>query len=194
MTSLIEEELNVKEVKFIKDASEYMNYTVKPNFKVAGPIFGPKIKSFAQALSTLGENSIRNIEGLKIKIDDEEYTLNNELVEIKVESKEGFDVSSENNKYIILNTSLTKELINEGYAREIVSKVQQIRKNKDLDIVDRIDLYYNSDAEVKEAINAFKDYIMNETLSLNIIEKDNIEEKYDINGHEAYLEIKKHID
>ena len=133
---------------------------------------------------------VLNLSGSKV----EEYTLNNELVEIKVESKEGFDVSSENNKYIILNTSLTKELINEGYAREIVSKVQQIRKNKDLDIVDRIDLYYNSDAEVKEAINAFKDYIMNETLSLNIIEKDNIEEKYDINGHEAYLEIKKHID
>ena len=194
MTSLIEEELNVKEVKFIKDASKYMNYTVKPNFKVAGPIFGPKIKSFAQILSALDENSIQNIEGLKIKIDDEEYTLNNELVEIKVESKEGFDVSSEDNKYIILNTSLTKELINEGYAREIVSKVQQIRKNKDLDIVDRIDLYYNSDEEIKEAINAFKDYIMNETLSLNIIEKDNIEEKYDINGHEVYLEIKKHID
>ena len=68
-----------------------------------------------------------------------------------------------------------KKQIREGF---ILQAWDFIRKNKDLDIVDRIDLYYNSDEEIKEAINAFKDYIMNETLSLNIIEKDNIEEKY----------------
>ena len=185
MVSLIEEELNVKDVKFIKDASNYMNYTVKPNFKVAGPIFGPNIKEFASILSTIDVN---NIEG-KIEINGTEYNLTKDLVEIKVDSKEGFDVSSEDNKYIILNTTLTKDLINEGYAREIVSKVQQIRKNKDLDIVERINLNFNADTEIEEAIEEYKEYIMNETLSLEINKKENLKENYDINGHNVYLEI-----
>lgn len=188
MVELIEEELNVKEVKFIDDASEYMTYVVKPNFKVAGPIFGPKIKEFANMLQDFDP---KTIDGTKIKIGDDEFTLSSDLVEIKVNSKEGFDVSAEDNKYIILNTVLTKDLIDEGYAREIVSKVQQERKNQNLDIVERINLYFSADDEIKEAIKNYKEYIMNETLSLDIKEKDNINDKFDINGHEVYLEIKR---
>ncbi len=188
MVELIEEELNVKEVKFIDDASEYMTYVVKPNFKVAGPIFGPKIKEFANMLYDFDP---KTIDGAKIKIGDDEFTLSSDLVEIKVNSKEGFDVSAEDNKYIILNTGLTKDLIDEGYAREIVSKVQQERKNQNLDIVERINLYFSADDEIKEAIKNYKEYIMNETLSLDIKEKDNINDKYDINGHEVYLEIER---
>ena len=188
MVELIEEELNVKEVKFIDDASEYMTYVVKPNFKVAGPIFGPKIKEFANMLYDFDP---KTIDGAKIKIGDDEFTLSSDLVEIKVNSKEGFDVSAEDNKYIILNTGLTKDLIDEGYAREIVSKVQQERKNQNLDIVERINLYFSADDEIKEAIKNYKEYIMNETLSLDIKEKDNINDKFDINGHEVYLEIER---
>ena len=188
MVELIEEELNVKEVKFIDDASEYMTYVVKPNFKVAGPIFGPKIKEFANMLYDFDP---KTIDGTKIKIGDDEFTLSSDLVEIKVNSKEGFDVSAEDNKYIILNTVLTKDLIDEGYAREIVSKVQQERKNQSLDIVERINLYFSADDEIKEAIKNYKEYIMNETLSLDIKEKDNINDKFDINGHEVYLEIER---
>ena len=188
MVELIEEELNVKEVKFIDDASEYMTYVVKPNFKVAGPIFGPKIKEFANMLYDFDP---KTIDGTKIKIGDDEFTLSSDLVEIKVNSKEGFDVSAEDNKYIILNTVLTKDLIDEGYAREIVSKVQQERKNQNLDIVERINLYFSADDEIKEAIKNYKEYIMNETLSLDIKEKDNINDKFDINGHEVCLEIER---
>ena len=188
MVELIEEELNVKEVKFIDDASEYMTYVVKPNFKVAGPIFGPKIKEFANMLYDFDP---KTIDGAKIKIGDDEFTLSSDLVEIKVNSKEGFDVSAEDNKYIILNTVLTKDLIDEGYAREIVSKVQQERKNQNLDIVERINLYFSADDEIKEAIKNYKEYVMNETLSLDIKEKDNINDKFDINGHEVYLEIER---
>ena len=187
MVGLIEEELNVKSVKFINDASSYMNYVIKPNFKVAGPIFGPNIKEFANMLSNF---SVNDIDNKKIILNGTEYTVTKDLVEVKVISKEGFDVSSEDNKYIILNTTLTNDLINEGYAREIVSKVQQERKNQNLDIVERINLYYNSDDEIKNAITEYKDYIMNETLSLDIIEKDNLSDSYDINGHNVYLEIK----
>ena len=188
MVELIEEELNVKEVKFIDDASEYMTYVVKPNFKVAGPIFGPKIKEFANMLYDFDP---KTIDGAKIKIGDDEFTLSSDLVEIKVNSKEGFDVSAEDNKYIILNTVLTKDLIDEGYAREIVSKVQQERKNQNLDIVERINLYFSADDEIKETIKNYKEYIMNEILSLDIKEKDNINDKFDINGHEVYLEIER---
>ena len=186
MIGLIEEELNVKNVKFIDDASDYMNYIIKPNFKVAGPIFGSNIKDFTNLLAQCNINDINN---KKIELNGKEYTITKDLVEVKVISKEGFDVASEENKYIILNTTLTKDLINEGYAREIVSKVQQIRKNQNLDIVERIYLYYSTDEEIKDAINEYKEYIMNETLALDIIEKENLNDSYDINGHNTYLEI-----
>ena len=188
LVPLIKEELNVKEVLFTNEVGNYMNFMVKPNFKVAGPIFGPKIKEFANMLYDFDP---KTIDGTKIKIGDDEFTLSSDLVEIKVNSKEGFDVSAEDNKYIILNTVLTKDLIDEGYAREIVSKVQQERKNQNLDIVERINLYFSADDEIKEAIKNYKEYIMNETLSLDIKEKDNINDKFDINGHEVYLEIER---
>ena len=95
----------------------------------------------------------------------------------------------ENNNFIILNTTLTDELLNEGIARELVSKVQNLRKTKDFDVADRIKLYYSGD--MKEVIYNFKDYIMKETLSEEIIEKDNLEEEFDLNGINVKLDVEK---
>ena len=113
------------------------------------------------------------------------------MVDIRIESKEGFNVTSDTNNFIILNTELSKELILEGLAREIVSKVQNIRKNKDFDIIDRIKIYYSCDEEVKESVNSYIDFIKKETLAEVIEIKENLNETYDINGHEVYLEVEK---
>ena len=191
---LIEEELNIKEVKFVDNLNEYMNLSVKPNFKEVGKVFGPLIKEFSSKLEKLDEtdiNKLQNNESITMNIGNEEKEITSNMVDIRISSKEGFNVGMENNNFIILDTTLTDELIKEGLARELISKVQNIRKENDYEIMDRIILYYNSDELVEKSINEFEEFIKKETLSLQIVKKDNIEKSYDLNGHETYIELEK---
>ena len=191
---LIQEELNVKEVLFTTDVANYMNFMVKPNFKVAGPIFGANIKSFVNALSELNVeniNKLRNNETLELDVDGSTYTISSDMVDIRISSKDGFNVGMENNNFIILNTELTEDLLNEGIAREIVSKVQQLRKNKDFNIVDRIKIEYEGNEKIEEVFNLFAEYIKNETLADEIIRKELNTEVTDINGHEVKFDVIK---
>ncbi len=191
---LIEEELNVKEVLFTNEINNYMNFLVKPNFKVAGPIFGSNIKLFVTALNNLSIeqiNKLRDNQTIELNIDDANYTISSDMTDIRISSKEGFNVGMEGNNFIILNTELTDDLINEGIAREIVSKVQQLRKISDFNIVDRIDLYYEGNDKIKEVFVKFADYIKNETLAENIIEQSLDTEINDVNGYEVKFKVLK---
>ncbi|MBQ8872002.1 MAG: isoleucine--tRNA ligase [Bacilli bacterium] len=194
LVALIEEELNVKKVVFADDVNDYMNFMVKPNFKVAGPIFGQSIKKYADSLLNLNVEEItklKNGENITLDVDGVEYEISPDMVDIRISAKEGFDVAMENNNFIILNTELTKELIEEGIAREFISKIQNMRKVKEYNIVDRITIYYNGDEDVKETVNSQKEFIMAETLATDIVFKDSLEEKFDLNGHETYLDTEK---
>ena len=193
LTGLIKEELNVKEVVFAKDLSEFMNFTVKPNFKVCGPIFGKNIKDFADKLNALSQEEIAKLSnGEEVVVTlDKDYTVTSEMVDIRINSKEGFNAANYLGNFIILDTTLTQDLINEGIARELISKVQQMRKNKDFDIVDRIKLYYEKNQEFSDAIKDYIDMIKNETLSLEIIEKDNNGEIVDLNGIEVKIDVEQ---
>ena len=194
LSSLINEELNVKKVTFVDDLSKYMNFTIKPNFKVCGSMFGPKIKDYQDLLLNLKDNEVEaliNEKDIEVLFDGENLTINKDMVDIRIDSKEGFNVGMQNNKFVILNTELTKELIYEGYARELISKVQNLRKTKDFDIADRITLYYDSDDEIKEAVEEFKEFIKGETLSLDVIVKSNLKEEVDLNGHTTYIDVER---
>ena len=190
LDDLIKEELNVKNIIFEKDLSKYMNFKLKPNFKEAGKVLGSKMKDFVNFLTTLDNSQIEAIkEGNSIKFEDYDITKN--LIDIKIESKEGMSVAMENNNFIILNTTLTEDLIKEGIAREVISKVQNLRKEKDFDIENRINLYYNSNDYFDVVIKEFKDYIKDETLAIDIIKKEDLTNKYDINDLEVYLDVEK---
>ena len=194
LVSLINEELNVKEVKFITDVSKYMEYTIKPNFKTAGPLFGANIKEYVNALNNLTMDEIsklQNNETIKVEVLGTSYDINSELVDIRVISKEGFMAASMNSNFIILDTNLTDDLILEGIAREMISKVQNIRKEQDYNIVDRITLSYSGDEMVDKAVDKFSDMIKKETLALEIKKEDNLENTYDLNGHDVYLKTNK---
>ena len=194
LVDLIKEELNVKNVEFKTDVSEYINFIIKPNFKVVGKILGSKIKEFQDILNNLDNHDkveLKNGNNITIKLDNEDFEVTPEMVDIRVESKEGFNASYEGDNFIILNTTLTKELINEGLARETVSKIQQIRKNINLDITDRIKVYYESSKEYREAIKDFIDFIKDETLAVVFEEKDNLSEEYDINDYKVKFDIIK---
>jgi len=191
---LIAEELNVKKITYTSDLGRYMNFLVKPNFKVAGPIFGSNIKFFAEALSNLSNfdiTKLKNNETINLVINGEDFTISSDMVDIRISSKEGFNVGMEDNNFIILNTELTTDLINEGLARELVSKVQQLRKNNDFEILDRINIYYNGDEEVRNAVKEFEDYIKNETLAIDIIATNDNMELIDLNGHNVGIKVEK---
>ena len=190
LTDLIKEELNVKEIIFEDDLSKYMNFIVKPNFKEAGKVMGSKMKEFTIFLSNLDEeqiNKLRNNE--TVSFDNIDITSN--LIDIKIISKEGFNTANMNNNFIILNTSLDEELIKEGYAREFISKIQNLRKEKDFDIENRIKLYYNSNDYFDSVVEQFNDYIKKETLSFEIIKDKNIGNKQLINDIEVSFDVEK---
>ncbi len=194
LVPLIQEELNIKEVVFVDDLNEYMNLSVKPNFKTVGKVFGPLIKEFQTKLESLTSEEISTLQkggvvNMEIGGETKEITL--DMVDIRISSKEGFNVGMENNNFIILDTTLTDELILEGIAREMVSKVQQLRKNKDFNVADRITLYYSGDEQVDNCVASFSEYIKNETLSLDIVKKDNLTEKCDLNGHDCYIDVER---
>lgn len=193
LVNLINEELNVKKVTFVDDLSKYMNFTIKPNFKVCGSMFGSKMKDYQAALLDLHDEDIELIlkeETVTIDFDGGRLDITPDMVDVRIESKEGFNVGMENNKFIILNTELTRELILEGLARELVSKVQNIRKTNGYEIADRINLYYDGDDEILESLDMFKDYIKEETLAVTY-EQASKGEIVDINGHDVNIYIEK---
>ena len=194
LDSLIKEELNVKNITYITDLSKYMNFEVKPNFKVVGKIFGPKIKKYSEELTKLTETDIKfiqNGEPFTINIDDELYDITEDMIDVRVSAKEGYDVAKEGNNFIILNTKLTDELINEGIARELISKVQNLRKQKDFDVADRIKLYYSSNEKFNDVVSLFEDMIKKETLSTELIKKDNLTEEFDLNGLIVKIDVER---
>jgi isoleucyl-tRNA synthetase len=194
MTNLVCEELNVKNVIFENDLSKYMNFIVKPNFKEVGKILGSKIKMFQEVLTklTIDEiNSLRNELEVVVNLDSEEFTVNNSMVDIRVESKEGFNSTYSGNNFIVLNTTLTKELINEGLARETVSKIQQIRKNNGFDVADRVKVYYESDDAYTEDLTDFVEFVKDETLALEFIKTTGLDELYDVNDYKVGFKVEK---
>lgn len=194
LVPLILEELNVKKVTFIADLTLYMNFSVKPNFKEVGKIFGSKMKLFQESLATLKEEeilSLENGEEISIVMNDETVNVTSSMVDIRVLAKPGFNVAMEGNLFVILNTERTPELILEGMAREFVSKVQNMRKTKGLEITDRIILYYDGSEEFNKALEMFEEYIKDETLATTITKKNDLTEKFDINGEEVAIDLIK---
>ncbi len=194
LTDLIKEELNVKEINFEKNLDNYINYEVKPNFKVCGKIFGSSIKNLSEYLKDIDRKLIEKLENgetLTINLDNKDYELTEEMLDIRVNSKEGYNTGINNNLFIILNTTLTPELINEGIARELVSKVQQLRKNKDFNITDRIYIYYYSSEDILDKLENFLDFIKKETLCDMLIEEKKVDEVTNLNGIDVYLDVER---
>ncbi len=197
MEELVKEELNVKSLLYVADPDEYVAYTIKPNFPVLGPKYGKLMKGIGRALAqgkaaTLVK-TLRQEQKISLTVDGTLIELTEEDLEIRTGEKPGFAVEFDRDHYVILDTNLTPDLIQEGLAREIVSKVQNMRKNARFELTDRIKISYSAGAEVSTAINAFQDYILDETLAVSIDQQepgDNFEE-WEINGYPTRLKVEK---
>ena len=195
LVDLIKEELNVKNVIFTQDLNEYISYDIKPNFKVCGPILGKNIKEFQDKLKDFTQDNISTLENgntVTLNIGGNDIDITYDMLDIRINSKEGFNASNEGNNFIILNTTLTDELIDEGIVREFVSKVQQIRKTNDYEMMDNINIYYSHNDEFNKSIKNYIDFIKKETLAIDLIESDeNYENTYDLNGIELGIRLEK---
>ena len=194
MTDLIKEELNVKEVVFEKDLDQYMNFTLKPNFKAAGPVLGGKVKAFGGALAKMdAKEVVQKLEAdgeMTLELNGEDTVITKDLVYTRISAKEGFAVSMENNLFTILDTNLTPELVDEGLSREFISKVQQMRKAANFEMMDRIRITYKADEDVAKAVAVHKDHIMGETLAVEMAEGEG-GEVFKLNGHETAIKVER---
>jgi len=189
---LICDELNAKKVTWAKNINNYVTVKYKPNFKEVGKLLGSNLSKFTEYLNNISEEDIKVLEegNLSLTFDDSEVKILPTYVLKSIEAKDGYKAVMQNYKTVVINTSLNEELINEGLSREIVSKIQNLRKTLGFDISDRINITYTSCDEVNNAIEAFKKYIMDETLATTI-EVGEGNETLKINDYDMLITIKK---
>ena len=191
--SIIKEELNIKEIVYKDDMTEYMDYIVKPNFKVVGKVFGPKMKDFQEAVSKLDINDVNKIKAgyFKMNFLGEEIDVTEDMILTTLKNKKGYCAASNGKTSIVLDTSLTEDLILEGLAREVVRKVQSLRKEADFVITDHINLYYHGDEMFDKMLASYDEYIKNETLADSLVEDQNIEKDMELNDIVVGLRVER---
>ena len=168
MEDCIREELNVKEVIFHDREDELVEYKAKANFKVLGKELGPKMKSAANIIQTLTSEQIQSIlEGTKLSIDVEgtAIELDSEKVIVERFEKDDLKVLNEGTLTVGLDSKITDELRKEGYVRDLVRGIQNLRKESGFEVTDRINLFVSGDSELEAAFNMFEDFVTNETLA-----------------------------
>lgn len=167
VADIIKAEVNIKTIEFAELNNSFLRKTIKPNYKLLGPKYGKLMKDIATAISALSQEQINEIE-LKgfITLDlQQPITISREEVEIITEDIPGWMVEVENNLTVALDITITPELRQEGIVREFINRIQNIRKEKEFEVTDRIQIYYEPQPEVHRAINAYKTHICNETLA-----------------------------
>lgn len=194
LVSVIKEELNVKNIEFKEDMSNYLEYIVKPNFKELGKILGPKIKLLQEKVKDFTSKELEKIKnnGLEITLDGEKFTLTEEMIIISLKQKEGYASSSSERTCVVLDTNLDDDLILEGLAREMTRTIQSLRKEADFIITDHIKVYYQGDPDIDKMIQLYQEYIKQETLAEEIIKKKELtSDEYDLNNHSCSIIVEK---
>lgn len=190
---VIIEEINVKAIEYVADDTNIVRRSAKPNFKVIGKKYGDLTKDVAAGIRTLTSEQVRKLElssVLAIAVGDETIQIDFEDVDIVSEDIEGWLVASDQGITVALDTEIDEALINEGLAREFVSKIQKLRKDSGLDVTDRIALTYMSDDATSEALQSMRTYIATETLAESIVRgEDPFDHAVDVNGRSVSVRL-----
>jgi len=197
---IIEDELNVKEVVVTDEVREFTTYTFKPQLKTVGPKYGKLLGKIKASLETLDGNDaydkLENGLNLEFDYDGEKVVLGKEDVLIEQKSMEGFVSGSEGNVTVVLDTNLTPELIEEGFVREIISKIQTMRKEADFEVMDKITVSISGNEKVIAVAEGNKDKIASEVMASNIIfdvlnSEGKYEKEWNINGENVLFAVSK---
>lgn len=170
---IIMEELNIKEVKFGADLSKYVNFDIKPNLPVIGKMYGKLIPAIRKEISAMNQMDLaqRILAGeiVYITVDEEDIELTSESLLVTMQGLEGFAFAGEGEVGVVLDTHITEELKEEGNLREILSKVQNMRKESGFEVADKINLYVSGNEMLENVIKKFEDTVKKETLTVDVI-------------------------
>lgn len=171
LESYLREELNVLEITYSTDEAAYIGLQAKPNFPLLGKRLGKRMKSFGKQIGQLSDGQIAQLQSegsLTLTVDGESETFTSEEIEIKQQAKAGTNTVSNSRISVDLDCELTPQLIRSGYGREVVNRIQRERKERGYSVSDRIHVTYYAQGELAQAISEHRDYIMGETLSLQM--------------------------
>ncbi|HHV98045.1 MAG TPA: isoleucine--tRNA ligase [Clostridiaceae bacterium] len=194
---LVADELNIKEIIFTDDAENFTQYKFKPQLRVLGPRYGKLVPQIAKALEEIDGNetmkAFREGRSVTLKVDGNDVELSESDVLIEVTQKEGFVSETDRNITVVLDTNLTPELIEEGFVREIISKIQTMRKEAGFEVQDHIKLYYSDNKRIGEIIERNKDLIADEVLADVVQEgkEEGYSKDWNINGEKANFTVVK---
>ena len=168
------DELNVKEVEWADDLSEYASYEAKANFRTLGQKFGKDVQAIAKAVAAVDgealQTTLRSDGEASVATDAGSFTIDSDDVDVSLQSGDGYAVVSEGGVFVALDTGVTPELAREGLARELVNRIQSMRKEADFHVADRIALSVAGDADICAALEAHRDYVMGETLATELVD------------------------
>lgn len=196
-TDIIRDELNVKQVVFTQDASSYVSYVFKPQLKTLGPKFGKNLGEIKTKLAELdGQKAMAELNStgfLKMEISTGEITLSKDDLLIETQQKEGFFTLTEGGVTVVLNTTLTQELIEEGFIREIISKIQTMRKDSGFDVMDHITVSLSGNEKLAELVKNNSASISKDVLADEIKygETSPSSKEWDINGEKVTIGVTK---
>jgi isoleucyl-tRNA synthetase len=194
--NLILSEVNVKEIEFVKDTEGMVKKKAKPNFKVLGKKLGADMKAATAIISAWDNATISYLETtghIELLVGEKSYPIELSEVEILTEDIEGWLVASDRGLTVALDIHINEQLRNEGYARELVNKIQNQRKENNYEVTDRIEIHIQTNPVMQEVVSQFGDYICNETLAASILWEDSLPAgmEYEINDLQILMEIKK---
>ena len=170
--NIVKDELNVKQVVLGAEMSDYVNFEIKPNLPVLGKEYGKLIPKIREAINSMNQmdlaNKVKNGGYESILVDDTEITLNADNLLVTMQGREGFAFAGEGEIGVVLDTKLTAELKEEGDVREVLSKVQNLRKDKGFEVMDKIILYVNGNEVVENLVKKYEEQIKEETLAKEV--------------------------
>lgn len=170
---IVKEELNIKKVELGADLSKYVNFEIKPNLPVIGKLYGKLIPQIRKAISEKNQmelaQKIQNGGSETITVNDTEIVLTNENLLATMQGLEGYAFAGEGELGVVLDTTVTPELQEEGHVREIISKIQNMRKDKGFEVADRINLYVSNNDMLIDVIKKFEQTIKKETLTCEVL-------------------------
>ena len=194
---IIEDELNVKKVSFTDDVSSYTSYTFKPQLRTVGPKYGKYLGQIQKALAELDGNAamaeLKENGFITLKSVSDDVKLAEEDLLITMTQMEGYVTEGDNTVTVVLDTNLTPELIEEGFVREIISKIQTMRKEAGFEVMDKIMISYQADDKVAAIFDKYGDAIKADVLGLDAVagSVDGYEKEWNINGETVLLGVKK---
>ena len=196
-TDIIADELNVKEVVFTDDVREFTSYTFKPQLKTVGPKYGKQLGEIKNVLSSLDGNAamdeLNANRELKFDLPSGEVVLTKDDLLIDMAQMEGYVSESDNKITVVLDTNLTPELIEEGFVREVISKIQTMRKEADFEVMDKIKVYVNGNDKISGIMTKNKTQILSEVMAEDMItgSTEGYTKEWNINGEDVTLGVQK---